>query len=55
MTQYEKILTYTIDEMAKFSCSRVCTFCEESGYCDDETAKSCIELQKEFLMDEVKE
>ena len=55
MTQYEKILTYTIDEMAKFACSKVCTFCEESGYCDDEMLKSCIELQKEFLMIEVKE
>jgi hypothetical protein len=55
MTQYEKILTYTIDEMAKFACSRVCTFCEESGYCDVYQEKCCIELQKEFLMREVKE
>ena len=55
MTQYEKILTYTLDEMAKYACSKVCTFCEESGYCDDETEKGCTELQKKYLMEEVKE
>lgn len=55
MTQYEKILTYTIDEMAEFACSKVCMSCEQYGYCDGEMKDLCVKCEKELLMKEVEE
>jgi len=54
MTQYEKILTYTLDEMAKYACRKVCLSCENSGYCDKHMKKICIDVERKQLLKEVK-